>query len=342
MKKIFLLLGICLTFAACNQKPKEPVEQPTDEAAAVSGSPIALYTDSIAQDSLRADLYLNRARAYMAAEQVGAAMMDVNKAISLNPNNVDTYLMLADIYYMLGDETNINATLNRASEIDPFDARPLVKLGELNLLQQNFNLAAAYIDKALKVNSYNPKAYFVKAMYFIIAEQDTVNALKNFQYAYEQDGSFYDPAEQICRIYAVQRPSFALDYIRNVQKNFPDRANARYELALYLQESDEPEEALLHYDTLLMEQPENYMVVFNQAYVNFVYFHENEKALELFNRALELNPDYLDALFNKGRVLEQMGKYADAIDIYKEVLNRQNDYELAIRAINRIQNQAEE
>ena len=342
MKKIFLLLGICLTFAACNQKPKEPVEQPTDEAAAVSGSPIALYTDSIAQDSLRADLYLNRARAYMAAEQVGAAMMDVNKAISLNPNNVDTYLMLADIYYMLGDETNINATLNRASEIDPFDARPLVKLGELNLLQQNFNLAAAYIDKALKVNSYNPKAYFVKAMYFIIAEQDTVNALKNFQYAYEQDGSFYDPAEQICRIYAVQRPPFALDYIRNVQKNFPDRANARYELALYLQESDEPEEALLHYDTLLMEQPENYMVIFNQAYVNFVYFHENEKALELFNRALELNPDYLDALFNKGRVLEQMGKYADAIDIYKEVLNRQNDYELAIRAINRIQNQEEE
>ena len=133
MKKIFLLLGICLAYAACNQKPKEPVEQPNDQETVISGSPIALYTDSIAQDSLRADLYLNRARAYMAEEQVGAAMMDVNKAISLNPNNVDSYLMLADIYYMLGDETNINATLNRASEIDPFDARPLVKLGELNL-----------------------------------------------------------------------------------------------------------------------------------------------------------------------------------------------------------------
>lgn len=342
MKKIFLLLGICLAFAACNQKPKELVEQPTDQEAVIPGSPIALYTDSIAQDSLRADLYLNRARAYMAEEQIGAAMMDVNKAISLNPNNVDSYLMLADIYYMLGDETNINATLNRASEIDPFDARPLVKLGELNLLQQNFNLAAAYIDKALKVNSYNPKAYFVKAMYFIIAEQDTVNALKNFQYAYEQDGSFYDPVEQICRIYAVQQPPFALEYIRSAQKNFPDHANARYELAMYLQEHGEPEEALLHYDTLLMQQPDNFMVLYNEAYVNFIYLHENEKALELFSRSYELNPDYIDALFNKGRVLEQMGKYADAIDIYKEVLNRQKDYELAIKALNRIQNQAEE
>ena len=341
MKKLFLLLGISLLFVACNEKTKKTVEQTSDKETVISGSPIALYTDSIAQDSLRADLYLNRARAYMAEEQVGAAMMDVNKAITLNPNDVETYLMLADIYYMLGDEANISATLNRAAEIDPFDARPLVKMGELNLLQQNFNLAAAYIDKALKTNSFNPKAYFVKGMYFIIAEQDTVNALKNFQYAYEQDATFYDPAEQICRIYAVQRPPFALDYIRNVQKNFPDHANARYELALYLQESDAPEEALLHYDTLLMQQPENYMVVFNQAYVNFVYLHENEKALDLFNRALELNPDYLDAMFNKGRVLEQMGKYADAIDIYKEVLNRQNDYDLAIQAINRIQNQAE-
>lgn len=342
MKKMFLLLGVCLAFAACNDKPKETVNQPADEETVITGSPIALYTDSIAQDSLRADLYLNRARAYMADEQVGAAMMDVNKAITLNPDNVDSYLMLADIYYMLGDETNINATLNRAAEIDPFDARPLVKLGELNLLQQNFNLAAAYIDKALKVNSYNPKAYFVKGMYFIVAEQDTVNALKNFQYAYEQDGNFYDPAELICRIYAVQRPPFALEYIRNVQKKFPDRANARYELALYLQENGEPEEALLHYDTLLMQQPDNYMVVFNQAYVNFVYLRDNETALGLFNRALELNPDYLDALFNKGRVLEQMGKYADAFEVYKEVLNRQKDYELAVQAINRIQNQAEE
>lgn len=342
MKKIFLLLGICLAFAACNDKPKKTVNQPADEETVITGSPIALYSDSIAQDSLRADLYLNRARAYMADEQVGAAMMDVNKAITLNPDNVDSYLMLADIYYMLGDETNINATLNRAAEIDPFDARPLVKLGELNLLQQNFNLAAAYIDKALKVNSYNPKAYFVKGMYFIVAEQDTVSALKNFQYAYEQDGSFYDPAEQICRIYAIQRPPFALEYIRNVQKNFPDRANARYELALYLQENGEPEEALLHYDTLLMQQPDNYMVVFNEAYVNFIYLRDNETALGLFNRALELNPNYLDALFNKGRVLEQMGKYADAFEVYKEVLNRQKDYELAVQAINRIQNQAEE
>ena len=180
MKKLFLLFGVCLAFAACNEKPKETVEQPTDVKTVVPGSPIAIYTDSIAQDSLRADLYLNRARAYMAEEQVGAAMMDVNKAISLDPNNVDSYLMLADIYYMLGDETNINTTLNRAAEIDPFDSRPLVKLGELNLLQQNYNLAAAYIDKALKTNSYNPKALPSSHMASICANERSLRFIPFF------------------------------------------------------------------------------------------------------------------------------------------------------------------
>ena len=37
-----------------------------------------------------------------------------------------------------------------------------------------------------------------------------------------------------------------------------------------------------------------------------------------------------------------MGDYAQALDIYKEVLKRQPDYKLAINAINRIQNQVAE
>ncbi len=341
MKKLFMSLLVVAMLAACTDKPKPTEENKEDMPVTVSNA-IALLTDSIALDSTRAELYTQRAQAYLSNEQVGAAMIDINKALQLDPNNVDTYLLLANVYYMLGDDSNISTTLNKAAEIDPSDSRPLVKLGELNLLQQNFNLAAAYIDKALKVESYNPQAYFVKGMYFITAVQDTANALKNFQLAYEQDGSFYDPVEQICRIYAVQNPPYTMEYLRNVQKQFPDHANARYELALYLQNHGEPEEALLHYDTLLMANPNNYILLYNEAYVNFVYLHNNEIALDYFDKALQINPNYLDALYNKGRVLEQMGDYTQAMEVYKQVLNTENNYQLAIDAINRIQNQAEE
>lgn len=341
MKKLFLSLLVLAAMVACTEKPK-PVEPESDETPVTVSETVKMFTDSIAIDSTRADLYVQRAKAYLSNEQVGAAMIDINKSLQLDPNNVDTYLLLANVYYMLGDDSNISTTLNKAAEIDPFDSRPLVKLAELNLLQQNYNLAGAYIDKALKVESYNPQAYFVKGMYFIMAQQDTVNALKNFQLAYEQDGTFYDAAEQICRIYAVQEPPYTMEYLRNIQKQFPEHANARYELALYLQSHGEPEEALLHYDTLLMADPDNYIVLYNEAYVNFVYLHNNEIALEYFEKALEVNPNYLDALYNKGRVLEQMGDYNKAMDVYKQVLAVNTNYQLAIDAINRIQNQAEE
>ncbi len=344
MKRNLLILSLLLALFACNRTPKqEKNDTPSEPKAPVTVSEaIQMMTDSIALDSTNALLYMRRAEAYLKKEQVGNAMIDINKALQIDPNNVDTYLLLANVYYMLGDESNINVTLNRAAELDPQDTRALVKLAELNLLRQNYNVAAAYIDKTLKIQSYNPRAYFVKAMYFIMAQQDTVSALKNFQYAAEQDESFYDPVEQICRIYAVQQPSYALDYLRKAQRQFPNQANSRYELALYLQSHGEPEEALRHYDTLLMQDPDNYIVLYNIAYVNYVYLEDNEVALDYFNKALEINPNYLDAYFNKGRVLEQMGDYAQALDIYKEVLNKKSDYQLAIDGINRIQNQSDE
>ena len=52
---------------------------------------------------------------------------------------------------------------------------------------------------------------------------------------------------------------------------------------------------------------------------------------------MNANPNYIDAYYNKGRVLEQMGDYSQAVDIYKEVLKIQPDYRLAIDALNRIQ-----
>ncbi|MBR4561050.1 MAG: tetratricopeptide repeat protein [Bacteroidales bacterium] len=342
--KSILFLGLLLALFACNNTPKpETNDKPQAPTAPKSVTEaIQLLTDSIAMDSTNARLYLSRAKAYFANEQIGQAMVDINSSLQFDPNNIDTYLLLADVYYALGDEANIASTLNRAAEIDPMDARPLVKLAELNLLQQNFNLAMGYVDKALGLSTYNPRAYFVKGMCFMAAKQDTANAMKNFQIASEQDGTFYDPVEQISRIYAAQQPPYAMDYLRKAQQQFPDMPTARYELALYLQSHGEPEEALLHYDTLLMQRPDNYIVLFNKGYVNYVYLEDNEAALDYFNQTLAVKPDYLDAKYNKGRVLEQMGDYSQAMDIYKDVLRTQPNYQLAIDAINRIQNQETE
>ena len=334
---LVLVATFCLT--ACHNTPKTP-EKPTQQTTQVDSvrDPLSLLTDSIAQDE-RADLYLRRASLYVEREQIGQAMMDVNKAIQLDPSNVDALLLLSDIYYLLGDEANITATLNHALEVDPFDTRPMVKLAELNLLKQNFNLAFGYIDNALKINTYNPKAYFVRGMTYM-AKQDTASAMKNFLIAREQDPTFYDPQREISVIYQAQHNPLTESFMRSLVKQFPDHGVARYDLALFLQDNGAPEEALEHYDTLLMLQPANSRLLFNKGYVYFVYLEDNEKALEYFNQSLQSDPTYLDALYNKGHVIERMGDYAQAKAIYQQVLDQQPDYRLAIEGMNRVTNQA--
>jgi len=338
----WLCLFLTLAFAACDRsgnKPKDDHDQNIEEVGS-SKDPLALLNDSIALDENRADLYLRRAQVFMEREQVGSAMMDVNKAIQLDPNNVDAFLLLSDIYFVLGQDANITATLNKALEVDPYDTRPMVKLAELSLLQQNYNLCFGYIDNALKINTYNPNAYFVRGMAYL-ARQDTVSAMKNFMIAREQDATFVDPQREICGIYVAQRNPMAEDFLRSMLTNFPDQPMLRYDLALFLQDNGHPEEALEHYDTLLMLQPNNSRLLFNKGYVYFVYLRDNEKALDYFNQSLQSDPNYIDALYNKGHVLERMGDYVQAKSIYSAILSEHPDYQLAIQGMNRVSNQAE-
>ena len=343
MKRMtWLCVGLALLLAACDNTPK-PNNNGKDQEVETVGpvmDPLRLLSDSIAQNDQRADLYLKRAQLYLEREQVGSAMMDVNSAIRLEPNNVDAFLLLSDIYYLLGDDANITATLNKALDVNPYDARPMVKLAELNMLQQNYNLAFGYIDNALKINTYNPRAYFVRGMTYM-AKQDTASAMKNFLIAREQDADFFDPQREICKIYQAQNNPLAESFMRATVTHFPEEAIARYDLALYLQDHGYPEEALAHYDTLLMSQPNNSRLLFNKGYVYFVYLNENQQALDYFNQSLQSDPDYLDALYNKGHVLEQMGDYVQAKAVYTQVLKVNTNYQLAIDAMNRIANLSE-
>ena len=63
---------------------------------------------------------------------------------------------------------------------------------------------------------------------------------------------------------------------------------------------------------------------------------ENDKALECFDQVLQINPNSVNAMFNKGRTYEQMGDFINAKSIYLQILRNYPEYQLAIDAVNRI------
>ena len=159
MKKVFLAIACIFLLVGCtetvNNKQSEDNKRET------------VSNDKLASDSLDINGYINRARWYLANEKIGDAIRDINSALSIDGKNVDALLILADIYYALGDQNNILLTLNKATEIAPLDSRPVIKLAELSFLQGNTNMANAYLDKALELKSINPQAYYMRGIIYM-------------------------------------------------------------------------------------------------------------------------------------------------------------------------------
>ena len=329
MKRVFLAMACMLMLVSCTETSSNDNKQSNNNQQIEASSEVSM------QDTLDVNGYINRARWYLANQQVGNAIRDINSALSIEGKNVDALLVLADIYYALGDQDNILLTLNKATEIAPLDTRPIIKLAELSFLQGNSNMANAYLDKALELKSINPQAYYIRGI-ICMSKNDTVQALKQFMKARNQDDSFIDPVLQIANIYAAQRNPMAKDFYALAIQMDPDKLSTLYDLALYMQDNGNPEKALEIYDTLDVRMPGNYQVLFNKGYVNLVYLFEYDKAIENFDKALEINPKSIDALLNKGVAYEQKGNYKQAKSIYLQILKDNPNYQLAIDALHRI------
>ena len=331
-----MILMSILILSSCSENiSKKNNDVKTDNAVSAEKSDVDILSESIMSDSLNADLYVQRARLNLTNEKVSLAIRDINSALSIDKKNIDALLVLADVYYALGDEDNILLTLNKACEYAPLDPRPIIKLSELSFLQGNPNLSNAYIDKALEIDKYNPKAYYMRGM-IALSVGDTTSALKNFMISRDQQDGFVDPVVQIAHIYAAKNDTIAKLFFKEAIALSPENYYHIYDYAMYLQDNGYPEEAMSCYDSLLELIPNNVDVIYNKGYLYLVYFAENEKALECFDKVLQLDPTSVNALFNKGRTYEQMGDYINAKSIYLQILKNNPDYQLAIDAVNRI------
>lgn len=340
MNKLVMILMCMMLCASCsenvsNSESKKIADNNLQENVVDDINRIKTIDNFIVEDSLNADLYVQRARINLANEKVGSAIKDINTALSIDRKNIDALLVLADIYYALGDEDNIMLTLNKASEYAPLDSRPIVKLSELSFLQGNSQLANAYLDKALELDRFNPRAYFMRGM-IALSENDTAVAMKNFMTARIQKDDFIEPKIQIAHIYAAQGDTIAKTFFEEAIRMSPEDYSLYYDFAMYLQDNGFPYLALDYYDKLIEIMPNNPTFIYNKGYVYLVYLNENEMALECFNKVLEIDPSSVSALFNKGRTYEQMGDYINAKNIYRQILKDNKDYQLAIDAINRI------
>ncbi len=336
--KLFIMIHryLLLTFfsfivflSSCNDTA------PKQQVLANEKTSIDNVTDLIQKDSNNALLFNQRAKLYLLEGKIEMALNDVNKGLQKNSKEQELFLTLAEIYLLMGQSEGCNSALMKAVEVNPQNPVPFFRLAELNLLMDDYSTAMIYADRSLSLSKVNPDALFTKGLIFL-AQTDTVNAVRFFQFSLDQKETFLEPLIQLGIVYSVQRNPLAEQYLLKAIQLYPEAYSARYQLALYLQDNDRVNDAVLHYDTLLQVVPDNKFVLFNLGYVHMVYLNNYEKAINYFDEVLINDPNYIDALYNKGRALEELGQYLNAREIYTEVLSRERNHQLSIDALNRL------
>ncbi len=78
-------------------------------------------------------------------------------------------------------------------------------------------------------------------------------------------------------------------------------------------------------------EPNNYKAIYNKG-IAYFYLEKMENALTCFSKAIELKPDYKFPYYNIGLVHETMGNLHEALDYYNKALEIDADFVYAIHA----------
>lgn len=118
------------------------------------------------QTMLAAELLAQAAQAWIQAEQLTAALQDLNTALSFVPNHVDLLTDRALLYGQMQDFAKAIADLSAALKLAPKQSDLLVFRASAYRQSQQMKAAEADLEAALAADSKNPAAYLERGLLF--------------------------------------------------------------------------------------------------------------------------------------------------------------------------------
>lgn len=331
---LFLTLLVALfLITSCGGKPK--VAEKNKSGRDTLTVLLQDLSKKIADHPSDPDLLQQRSKYYLLDHQEKLAFEDITKAISISPNKASLYITLSDVYLGMGKPDNCNEALLKAIAIDPHNNPALIRLSKLSLIIKDYKATFEYVKRALEVEAHNPQAYFTRAL-ALLEKGDTVSAVEDFKRTVDQDQGFYDAYVELGELYAMRKDPVAADYLKTASRIRPDSKEALYMLGMFYQETGRYEYALETYAKLEKVDSTFKDAAYNSGYIYLVYLRDFKKAAGYFTTALQRDPGYIEAMFNRGYAYELSGEYSKAYQDYKHVLELKTNYQKAIDGLNRI------
>lgn len=139
-----------------------------------------------AEAAAQADLYLQRAMAYLSSNTLEPALADCEQALRLDPNLSRAYLCRGLARQGLGDPGGALADFNRALELDPQMAKAYLNRGIAHLDLGNIEAALSDLNQAIALDPQDASAYSSRGrIHWLLG--DPLAALRDYTAALERD-----------------------------------------------------------------------------------------------------------------------------------------------------------
>lgn len=325
---ILCIIGLlCLATSCFNQKKEAQYASMPKELADIHRK-----IDKNPSDPL---LYFELSDYYMKSGRMDSALSVAFSAIRLDSANSSFYIKLSDIYFAMANTDMAEETLEKAVALDSKNNEAYLKLAELHFLLMEYDLAQKDIKKAIDLQTHNPKAYHILA--WIFRERgDTLAAIRNYLIAADQNPDYFDAYMELGILYHYKRDPLAIDYYNNALNVKPNNVQALYNIAMFYQERGNYEKALEKYRMILQLEPQNKYALHNMGWVYLMGENKYDEAVVFFTKAIQLDTNYIEAVYNRGLSFENLKKYDNARQDYMYSLRLQNNYPLAVEGLNRL------
>lgn len=328
-------IAVLIFCTACNNKKDKEADNASAVDSTSHNKSIVELTGQIKNEPGNARLFFMRAKAYEADKNITAAYDDLETALKLDSTQTEYLMFMSDISFRLNKIKNSKACLEKIRGIDSENYDAALKLGELYLYVRQNNLSIQYADTVLTKQPDNGKALLLKG--FNLKERgDTSGAIKVFQKAVEYDQQFFEAYMQLGVLFQMQNNKLALEYFNNALRVKPNAEDALYGRGLWYQDHNEINKAIQDYTTIIQINPKNKNAHFNLGYIHQSLLKVYSEAAKHYSRAIEADPTYVEAYYNRGVCYETLGNISMARPDYEKALELKPDYRPAKEGLTRM------